>query len=132
MNPYNPTPADDTPFPDRFAVDALLAGHALGDLDATEREQLAALLLQHPELRQRLEEFQTTLELLPLALPATAPPTPTATTISAAACSKSRRANPSCRSSITCLTSRGIETLSTLTTTNAKAPRRTAFLWGRR
>lgn len=74
MNPYNPTPADDTPFPDRFAVDALLAGHALGDLDATEREQLAALLLQHPELRQRLEEFQTTLELLPLALPATAPP----------------------------------------------------------
>jgi hypothetical protein len=63
MNPHDPS-----------AVDALLAGHALGDLDAAEREQLAALLLQHPELRQRLEEFQTTLELLPLALPATAPP----------------------------------------------------------
>ncbi|HYP02952.1 MAG TPA: anti-sigma factor [Cyanobium sp.] len=63
MNPHNPC-----------AVDALLAGHALGDLDAAEREQLAALLLQHPELRQRLEEFQTTLELLPLALPAIAPP----------------------------------------------------------
>jgi anti-sigma-K factor RskA len=74
MNPHDPTPAADTPFPDRFAVDALLAGHALGDLDATEREQLTALLLQHPELRQRLEEFQTTLELLPLALPAAAPP----------------------------------------------------------
>ncbi len=74
MNPHDPTPAGDTPSPDRFAVDALLAGHALGDLDATEREQLASLLLQHPELRQRLEEFQTTLELLPLALPATAPP----------------------------------------------------------
>jgi len=63
MNPYDPC-----------AVDALLAGHALGDLDATEREQLTALLLQHPELRQRLEEFQTTLELLPLALPAATPP----------------------------------------------------------
>ncbi len=74
MNPHDPTPAGDTPSPDRFAVDALLAGHALGDLDATEREQLASLLLQHPDLQQRLEEFQTTLELLPLALPATAPP----------------------------------------------------------
>jgi anti-sigma-K factor RskA len=74
MNPHDPSPAGDTPFPDRLAVDALLAGHALGDLDPDEREQLAALLLQQPELRQRLEEFQTTLELLPLALPATAPP----------------------------------------------------------
>jgi anti-sigma-K factor RskA len=56
-------------------IDSLLAGHALGDLDAEEREQLADLLRQRPELRTRLEEFSTTLELLPLALPATeAPP----------------------------------------------------------
>ena len=55
------------------AIDALLAGHALGDLDEEERQQLTLLLLQHPELRQRLEEFRTTLELLPLALPETEP-----------------------------------------------------------
>ncbi len=56
-------------------IDSLLAGHALGDLDAEEREQLADLLRQRPELRTRLEEFSTTLELLPLALPTTeAPP----------------------------------------------------------
>lgn len=57
-------------------IDALLAGHALGDLDSDEREQLAALLQQNPSLQQRLDEFRTTLELLPLALPATAPPPP--------------------------------------------------------
>jgi anti-sigma-K factor RskA len=56
-------------------IDFLLAGHALGDLDAEEREELADLLRQRSELRTRLEEFSTTLELLPLALPATeAPP----------------------------------------------------------
>ncbi len=57
-------------------IDALLAGHALGDLDASERERLAELLRRQPELRQRLDEFQTTLELLPLALPTTAAPPP--------------------------------------------------------
>lgn len=56
------------------ASDALLAGYALGDLDADERERLAALLRERPELRPRLDEFRTTLELLPLALPATATP----------------------------------------------------------
>ena len=67
MNPHEtpPTPA---------AIDALLAGHALGDLDEQERQQLAVLLRQRPELRARLEEFSTTLDLLPLALPATAAP----------------------------------------------------------
>ncbi len=54
--------------------DALLAGHALGDLDADERERLASLLRERPELRPRLDQFRTTLELLPLALPATATP----------------------------------------------------------
>ncbi len=57
------------------SLDALLAGHALGDLDETEREQLAALLREQPQLAERLNEFRTTLELLPLALPqTTAPP----------------------------------------------------------
>jgi len=67
MNPHEtpPTPA---------AIDALLAGHALGDLDERERQQLAGLLRQRPELRARLDEFSTTLNLLPLALPATAAP----------------------------------------------------------
>jgi hypothetical protein len=55
-------------------LDMLLAGHALGDLDEPERHQLAALLQQRPELRQRLDEFSTTLELLPLALPAAVGP----------------------------------------------------------
>ena len=56
-------------------LDLLLAGHALGDLDEQERQRLAALLQERPELRQRLDEFSTTLELLPLALPAaTSPP----------------------------------------------------------
>jgi anti-sigma factor RsiW len=60
--------------PSAAAIDALLAGHALGDLDDGERQQLAALLRQRPELRSRLDEFSTTLDLLPLALPATAGP----------------------------------------------------------
>lgn len=57
-------------------IDALLAGHALGDLDSAEREQLAALLQSNPALQQRLDEFRTTLQLLPLALPAQAAPPP--------------------------------------------------------
>ncbi|MBW4529665.1 MAG: anti-sigma factor [Aphanothece saxicola GSE-SYN-MK-01-06B] len=61
---------------DAARIDALLAGHALGDLDEAERDQLAVLLRQRPELRRRLEEFSTTLDLLPLALPATAEPPP--------------------------------------------------------
>ncbi|MCS5700898.1 anti-sigma factor [Cyanobium sp. FGCU-52] len=62
--------------PRKEEVDALLAGHALGDLDADERQRLAGLLERNPALRQRLDEFQTTLELLPLALPATVEPPP--------------------------------------------------------
>ena len=68
--------SDAIPTPDAAGIDAMLAGHALGDLEEAEREQLALLLRQRPELRQRLEEFSTTLELLPLALPATAVPPP--------------------------------------------------------
>lgn len=54
--------------------DALLAGYALGDLDSAEREQLAALLAKDPALHARLDEFRTTLQLLPLALPTTEGP----------------------------------------------------------
>ncbi len=64
MTPDAPLPQDQ--------IDALLAGHALGDLESAERAQLAALLQDNPALQQRLEEFHTTLQLLPLALPATA------------------------------------------------------------
>jgi hypothetical protein len=60
--------------PSTAAIDALLAGHALGDLDDDERQQLGELLRQRSELRSRLDEFSTTLDLLPLALPATAAP----------------------------------------------------------
>ncbi len=60
--------------PSAAAIDALLAGHALGDLDDQERQQLAELLRQRPELRSRLDQFSTSLDLLPLALPASAPP----------------------------------------------------------
>lgn len=56
--------------------DALLAGHALGDLDAQEAEQLRDLLARDPALRQRLDQFQTTLELLPLGLAADPQPSP--------------------------------------------------------
>ncbi len=66
MIPGDVSPDDD--------FDALLAGHALGDLNEAEREQLAALLREQPQLGQRLNEFRTTLELLPLALPQTAAP----------------------------------------------------------
>ncbi|KMM16793.1 hypothetical protein SYNGFB01_08570, partial [Synechococcus sp. GFB01] len=69
------TPDDRHPHPERSAadaseIDALLAGHALGDLDSAECERLAALLEQDPALSDRLGEFRTTLQLLPLALPA--------------------------------------------------------------
>ena len=43
------------PSPSQSRIDCLLAGHALGDLDAEEREELADLLRQRPELRTRLE-----------------------------------------------------------------------------
>ncbi|MFY8150176.1 MAG: anti-sigma factor domain-containing protein [Prochlorococcaceae cyanobacterium] len=51
------------------SLDALLAGHALGDLDSEECARLEVLLEKDPALRERLEEFRTTLQLLPLALP---------------------------------------------------------------
>jgi hypothetical protein len=58
------------------SLDALLAGHALGDLDEAERQRLAILLGEQPELGQRLNQFRTTLERIPLAFPQTATPPP--------------------------------------------------------
>ena len=68
MIPDDATPDD--------SLDALLAGHALGDLDEAERQRLAILLGEQPELGQRLNEFRTTLERIPLAFPQTATPPP--------------------------------------------------------
>lgn len=76
MNPHDRTPDPPHGSGDAAAIDALLAGHALGDLDSDERERLASLLQQDPGLRDRLDEFRTSLQLLPLALPATVKPPP--------------------------------------------------------
>ena len=68
MTAPNPSPGGE--------IDALLAGHALGDLDDTERERLTAHLQDNPALQERLQEFQATVELLPLGLPKAAAPPP--------------------------------------------------------
>ncbi|MEB3323202.1 MAG: anti-sigma factor [Synechococcaceae cyanobacterium] len=57
-----------TPDRDPAPLEELLAGHALGDLDEAEREQVQRLLRADPSLRERVEELSTTLQLLPLAL----------------------------------------------------------------
>jgi hypothetical protein len=66
-------PPDDTAMDDASmgdaALDELLAGHALGDLDETEQALLRRYLAADPSLRARLEDLTTTLQLLPLALP---------------------------------------------------------------
>lgn len=75
MTPDDRSPDPALPGDDTSGIDTLLAGHAMGDLDSAECERLAALLERNPTLRDRLDEFRTTLQLLPLALPATeAPP----------------------------------------------------------
>ena len=52
-------------------IDALLAGHALGDLDPDECELVEQLIRNSPALKKRLEEFRASLQLIPLALPIT-------------------------------------------------------------
>lgn len=71
-------PQGQSPLPEEPAagLDALLAGHALGDLDSQECEQLMALLERDPALQQRLDQFRTALELLPLGLPDGPQPSP--------------------------------------------------------
>ncbi|APD47879.1 anti-sigma factor [Synechococcus sp. CS-602] len=70
-----PNPADDRDTSGSLD-DELLAGFALGDLDDAERDRLTLRLQQAPELNRRLEEFQSTLHLLPLALNEAAVPPP--------------------------------------------------------
>lgn len=75
MTPDDRSPAPTRPEDDPSGIDDLLAGDAMGDLTPAECERLAVLLERDPALRARLDEFRTTLQLLPLALPAVeAPP----------------------------------------------------------
>ena len=60
--------------PDLPPIDELLAGHALGDLDENEQEALRQHLAADPTLQLRLDELSTTLQLLPLGLPAQGQP----------------------------------------------------------
>jgi hypothetical protein len=55
-------------------LDELLAGHVLGDLDESERQQLREALAGDPQLQRQLDELRLTLELLPMALPDAATP----------------------------------------------------------
>lgn len=61
--------APDLTPPTGSALDELLAGHALGDLDEAEQAELQRHLAADPSLQVRLDELTTTLQLLPLALP---------------------------------------------------------------
>ena len=54
---------------DQPQLDELLAGHALGDLAPEDCEQVERLIRNNPTLKERLEEFRASLQLLPLALP---------------------------------------------------------------
>ena len=54
---------------DQPEIDELLAGHALGDLAPEDCEQVERLIRNNPALKERLEEFRASLQLLPLALP---------------------------------------------------------------
>ncbi len=63
-----------TNFPSSDSQDELLAGYVLGDLTPTEVATIYQLLKTHPELKQEIDALQTTLALLPLALPEALPP----------------------------------------------------------
>ena len=52
----------------------LMAGYTLGNLTPTEQAQLDQLLQQHPELRQELQVYESTLAQLPQVLPIQEPP----------------------------------------------------------
>ncbi len=55
------------------AIEAMLAGYALGDLAAAEMAEVEAYIAAHPEATTALARLQTTLALLPLALPESSP-----------------------------------------------------------
>jgi Anti-sigma-K factor rskA len=52
----------------------LIAGYVLGDLSAKESQQFEQLLQQQPDLRAEVNAMQTSLRLMPHALPKVAPP----------------------------------------------------------
>lgn len=54
-------------------LESLLAGYALGDLSPEEIDQVQAYLDAHPDAAAELAKLQTTLALLPLALPESQP-----------------------------------------------------------
>ncbi len=55
------------------SVEAMLAGYALGDLSIEETAQVEAYVAAHPAAMAELAKLQTTLAVLPLALPKSAP-----------------------------------------------------------
>jgi Anti-sigma-K factor rskA len=55
------------------AIEAMLAGYALGDLATEEMAEVEAYMAVHPEATAELAKLQTTLALLPLALPESSP-----------------------------------------------------------
>jgi hypothetical protein len=61
---------------DQPALDELLAGYVLGDLDEDEQQRLRAALVEDPSLQSQLDELRVTLNLLPLAIPAGEAPPP--------------------------------------------------------
>jgi anti-sigma-K factor RskA len=55
------------------SVEAMLAGYVLGDLSSEAMAEVEAYIVQHPTATAELAKLQTTLALLPLALPETIP-----------------------------------------------------------
>jgi hypothetical protein len=55
------------------SVEAMLAGYALGDLSTEEMAEVEAYIAAQPEATAELARLQTTLALLPLALPESSP-----------------------------------------------------------
>jgi Anti-sigma-K factor rskA len=55
------------------SVEAMLAGYALGDLSTEEMAEVEAYMAAHPAAKAELAKLQTTLAVLPLALPESAP-----------------------------------------------------------
>jgi Anti-sigma-K factor rskA len=55
------------------SVEAMLAGYAIGDLAPEEMAAVAAYIAEHPAATAELAKLQTTLALLPLALPESSP-----------------------------------------------------------
>jgi anti-sigma-K factor RskA len=80
-------------------LENLLAGYVLGDLTPEEAAQVKQLLEHNPDLLIDLQRLQSTLALLPLALPVTSPPQQLETRIlQAAAAEKSAAIPPAAKS----------------------------------